>query len=179
MGGKTAVQWRGPVRLSRPRRAGLTVVGVGLWLSGTAWILFHYFLTRPGQFGPSPHPLDPWWLRLHGAFAMAVIWSAGLLWAAHIVNGWRSGRRRVSGVFLAGILGWLILSGYLLYYVGDEAAREWISRLHWIIGLSLPALYVTHRLAARLGRAVRGPEMAPAPLLPERIVPAKRLPPAI
>ena len=30
-----------------------------------AWAPVHYFVTYPGQFGDSAHPLQPWWLSFH------------------------------------------------------------------------------------------------------------------
>ena len=51
------------------------------------------------------------------AFAFAAIWTFGLLWGVHVIKGWSGERRRLSGGLLAGLLMWLIFSGYLLYYV--------------------------------------------------------------
>ena len=47
------------------------VVGAGLWLTGALWLLFHYLLKRQGWLG-AVHPLESWWLRFHGAFALAL-----------------------------------------------------------------------------------------------------------
>jgi hypothetical protein len=140
---------RGPTRLSQARRLGIYAVGIGVWLSGVLWLLFHYFMMRPGEFGPSPDPLEPWWLKFHGAFAFAAIWGFGLLWGVHVVNGWSGGRRRRSGGALVGLLGWLIVSGYLLYYLGDDHVRSIASILHWSLGLAVPIAYWVHRSATR------------------------------
>jgi len=48
---------------------------------------------------------------------------------------------------LLGLLLFLTLSGYLLYYAGGDEARAVISPLHWIVGLGAPALFVLHRFA--------------------------------
>jgi hypothetical protein len=133
-------------RLSRRRRLGVYAVGLGLWMSGAFWLVFHYFVVHESQFGPSPHPLEPWWLKLHGAFAFAGIWTFGLLWGVHVVNGWSAGRRRRSGAWLVGILACLTVSGYLLYYLGDEQLRGIASLLHWSIGLACPLAFLVHRL---------------------------------
>lgn len=122
------------------------IVGIGVWLSGGSWLFFHYFLVKNGPFGPQPNPLEPWWLTLHAAFAFAAIWLFGLLWGVHVATAWPLSRRRSSGVFLAGILGCLIVSGYLLYYAGDELTRSVLSVLHWGIGLACPVFYFLHRL---------------------------------
>ncbi len=132
------------------RRRALYVIGIGVWLTGGLWLIFHYFLVRQGEFGPVENPLEPWWLKLHGAFAFAALWIFGLLWGIHITKFWKHQRRRWSGGILAGIFSLLILSGYLLYYVGDDTARPLISVVHWGIGLASPFLLVWHRFKRRI-----------------------------
>ena len=136
---------RRPARLTRRRRLGVYVIGLGVWLSGTLWLLFHYFAVQTGPFGPEPHPLESWWLKLHGAFAFATLWIFGLLWGVHLVKGWSAGQRRWSGGLLVGALLWFVISGYLLYYVGDDDVRAVLSVLHWASGLAAPALFLVHR----------------------------------
>ena len=139
--------------LGRTRRWVLYIVGTGVWLTGGLWLLFHYFLVTQGQFGPTTNPLEPWWLKLHGAFAFAAVWVFGLLWGIHIAKLWPHKRRRSSGGVLTGIFALLILSGYLLYYVGDDIIRPKISALHWVVGLACPVFFVWHRLKRRAVRS--------------------------
>lgn len=146
---------RESVRLGRPTRLALYVVSIGVWLTGGLWLLFHFFLVTQGEFGPQTNPLEPWWLRLHGAFAFATVWMFGLLWSVHVTKAWPFSRRRWSGGVLAGTIGWLTLSGYLLYYVGSDSARSAISILHWVIGLAVPLVFLWHRVILR-GRRVNG-----------------------
>lgn len=129
-------------------------VGIGVWLSGGVWLLYHYFLVRPGEFGPETNPLEPWWLRVHGAFAFAALWFFGLLWAVHITKLWPHKRRRWSGGLLTAVFTVLIVSGYLLYYVGDERVRPVLSGIHWSVGLGTPLLFAWHRLTRRKRRTV-------------------------
>jgi hypothetical protein len=136
-------------RIGRPTRLALYVVGIGVWLTGGLWLLFHYFLVTRGEFGQEANPLEPWWLKLHGAFAFASVWMFGLLWAVHVTPAWPSARRRWSGGVMAGVLAWLILSGYLLYYVGDDKARSIVSVLHWAVGLAVPLFFLSHRVSFR------------------------------
>jgi len=136
-------------RFDRSIRWALYIIGLGVWLSGGMWLVFHHFFVQPGEFGPKANPLEPWSLKLHGAFAFASIWIFGLLWGVHISRAWPGSRRRWSGGTMTGIFAWLILSGYLLYYVGDDSARSVVSALHWGIGLASPVCFVFHRL--RLG----------------------------
>lgn len=135
-----------PVRLSWSRRWLVYSVGAGVWSSGIAWLVFHYFMMRKTDFGPAPNPMEPWTLAAHAGFGFAAIWLVGLIWGVHITRGWRMGRHRVSGVALLTFLGWLILSGYLLYYVGSDEVRSLVSLGHWIAGLMLPIPFLVHWL---------------------------------
>ncbi|MFC5489484.1 hypothetical protein [Dokdonella soli] len=138
-------------RLS-PRREALVYWILGLlWTSGIGWLVFHYFLRQAGEFGEMSHPLEAWWLRLHGAGAFAGLWLIGLLWAIHLVPGWKS-RRRPSGIVLSGLLSVLVLSGYLLYYAGGDRMHEVVALVHWLVGLALPLPLLLHGLRGRRAR---------------------------
>ena len=43
----------------------------------------------------------------------------------------------------------LTVTGYLLYYAGDENTRPVISAAHWILGLAVPALLAWHVISGR------------------------------
>ncbi len=135
--------------LGRRRRWAFYIVGIGVWLTGALWLLFHYFFVTQGEFGPTTNPLEPWWLKLHGAFAFAAVWIFGLLWGIHITKLLPTQRKRWSGSALTGVFALLIVSGYLLYYVGDDRFRPMISLLHWVIGLASPVALLGHRLKRR------------------------------
>jgi len=139
---------RAAIRISAPRKWALYVISTGLWASGAAWLIFHYFLRKAGDFGPEANPLEPWWLKVHGAFAFGALFMLGLLWGVHILNSWASHRRRWSGGLLVAAILVLTASGYLLYYVGGETLREVVSLAHWIIGFGAPILFIAHRFAA-------------------------------
>lgn len=132
--------------LGHSGRWALYIISIGAWLTGGLWLLFHYFFVKQGEFGPTENPLDPWWLRLHGAFAFAAVWIFGLLWGVHITKTWPHKRRRWSGAALTSVFALLILSGYLLYYIGDDRARPLVSILHWGVGLVCPVFLLLHRL---------------------------------
>lgn len=137
------------LRLSRNLRRLIYIIGGGVWFTGVLWLLLHHFFMQPGEFGMAPNPVEPWSLRVHAAFAFGAIWLLGSLSAVHIQKGWNSRRKRYSGVALVSIFAVLILSGYLLYYVGEERVRAFLSAMHWIIGIIAPLVYVAHRLARR------------------------------
>lgn len=122
----------------------LSTSGTGLWLSGSAWLLLHYFGQTPGEFGPEMNPLEPWMLKLHGFFLIPVLLSIGGMFVAHIPKGWDHRRQRFAGITLCAVLGALTITGYMLYYAGDELVREWTSLAHWTVGIALPAIFLWH-----------------------------------
>jgi hypothetical protein len=146
---------RHPFALALPQHVALYAVCGGLWLSGALWLLFHYLLARPTAFGSATHPLEAWWLTAHGAFAFAAIFSFGLLWGVHVAPGWKTQQRRPSGAAAVAAVGWLMLTGYLMYYLAGEQPRLIVATLHWTIGLATPLLFVFHGLRARGVRRVR------------------------
>jgi len=122
------------------------LVGAGLWLTGGLWLIFHHFMVHQTELGPSPDPLEHWWLATHGAFAFVSLWTMGLLWGVHVVRHWRAGRHRITGALLFATLAILIVSGYLLYYLGGDKSRALTSVVHWAIGLALPIPFLVHWL---------------------------------
>ena len=140
---------RRPSRLafSSRRRLVTYVVGLGVWTSGALWVFFNYFMRSEGRFGIEDHPLQRWWLVLHGAFSFASLWIFGLIWSAHVVTGWNARWRRGSGGTLVGIIFLLTITGYALYYLTGRDSRSWTSLVHWIIGLGAMAVFLIHWLS--------------------------------
>ncbi|HLG88907.1 MAG TPA: hypothetical protein VKZ79_17095 [Alphaproteobacteria bacterium] len=130
----------------------LRTIALGVWTTGAIWLLFHYYLRRPSSFGYQASPMEHWWLVLHGAFAFAAIAMLGFLWSTHIARGWASGARRRSGVTLLSIALFLVATGYLLYYAGDDGVRDLIAIAHWTVGLAALVAFVLHRYAKGLRR---------------------------
>jgi hypothetical protein len=122
----------------------LSVSGTLLWLSGAVWLLLHYYGKVQGEFGPENNPLEAWFLRLHGFTLIPILLGIGGLFIVHFPKGWKDKRQRVIGLGLAVVGGVLILSGYMLYYVGLEWLRDWTSVVHWVIGLASPILFIWH-----------------------------------
>jgi hypothetical protein len=117
----------------------------GVWATGVLWLIFHYFFEHPGDLTLSVNPLEKWWLRAHGAFAFASLWLLGFLSVAHVGGRWHWRRQRGSGLVLLVLYGWLVLSGYLLYYAGGEQLRAMVSYGHWMTGVLALALLWLHR----------------------------------
>jgi hypothetical protein len=124
----------------------LTLSGTTLWLSGGAWLLLHFYGRIQGEFGPEMNPLEPWMMKAHGLVLIPALLGIGGMFVAHIPKGWTHVHQRVAGVALCALLAVLIISGYMLYYVGDEALRGWSSLIHWALGLGLPAIFIWHYL---------------------------------
>ena len=127
-----------------------------LFLSGALWLIAHWWMALPGEFGDTPHPLEHWSLQLHGAAAMVFLIILGSLVRGHVPVGWRMQRSRPSGVTLLVASAVLIASGWGLYYVGDETVRGWVAGVHEWIGLAGPllvALHIARRRRARRNQA--------------------------
>lgn len=140
----------------------LTISGALLWLSGAAWLLLHYYGQVQGEFGVETNPLEPWFLRLHGLVLIPALLGFGGLFIVHMPKGWKDVSQRVAGIALTVVFSVLILSGYMLYYVGDEAVRDWTSIIHWVIGLALPAVFVWHYIG-RSKAKVKARSKSPLP----------------
>lgn len=109
--------------------------GTACTMSGLLWLVFHHFVRHEGDFGPESHPLEHVWLTLHGGAAIAMGWVFGLIWLAHVRRGLHRGRNRSSGLTMVVLLVILGLSGWGLYYLGDEDWRALASSAHWVVGL--------------------------------------------
>jgi len=121
-----------------------------LVVTGCGWLLCHYVLAEAGEFGPLPHPLEGLWLQLHGAAGMIALVLFGSLLPSHMLRAWSSRRGRASGGTLAGLFMLLTVTGYGLYYVGGESLRQWISVVHWAVGLGIPVLLTAHVYTLRM-----------------------------
>ena len=133
-------------RLARWQIMLLTISGASLWLSGAAWLLLHYYGQVQSEFGPETNPLEPWFLRIHGLVLIPALLGFGGLFVVHMPKGWNNRYQRYVGIALTTASAILILTGYMLYYVGDEGLRDWTSIIHWVLGLGVPALFIWHYL---------------------------------
>jgi len=145
------------IRLGPRHKKGLHAGFALLWLSGALWLAFHYFFRLEGEFGPEPHPLEAWWLRLHGLMAMAALALAGSLAPNHIRLAWNRRRNHRSGLPMLALTVWLAATGYALYYFSTDDNAAWLPLLHWIAGLALPLGLLLH---IRLGRRRAPPTIA-------------------
>jgi len=124
----------------------LVYLAFGLLLAtGAIWMWAQTSLDEGNQ-------VSSFMLKLHGAAAMAALILLGAL-ITHVRKGLRARKSRSSGITLLLVILFLVVTGYGLYYAGDEQLRSLISRWHAWIGLGISLLLPAHVM---IGRALRG-----------------------
>ena len=139
-------------RLGNTHRRALYAMFVLLLVSGLLWLGFHYFVSLKTDFGDTHHPLEAWWLKLHGLAAMLALIGFGSLMPGHIRNAWQHRKNRGSGGSMVAVMAVLTLTGYFLYYAGGEEIRQFTSVTHWVVGLALIPLLILHIVLGRRSR---------------------------
>ena len=135
---------RTPVTLS-PRRKLLLYAATGLlWVTGVIYIGVQYSSQGAYEITPVGHWVQSVSMKIHGAVAMIFLMIFGGLLLDHVPTGWRKNEKRITGVWQVVVCSLLILTGWGLYYLGNE---EWRSRTRWLhvaVGLFLPLLILVH-----------------------------------
>lgn len=150
---------RRPTVLGPLGRSALYAISTLLWLSGSCWLYYAYLAPAQDPFGSGTHPAQPLLLELHGAAAMAFLVLFGTLLPTHVEPGWRQRRHRFSGLSLVVASAVLVLSGWGLYYLGEESLRNATSILHSFVGVVAPVLLAVHVRATRRKRSEEAPRM--------------------
>ena len=161
-----ATRARGHYALTSRHERWVVASGVVLAASGALWLLGHYLLARPDEFGAIVHPFEGWALKFHGAASMVFLVVLGSVLPVHARRAWHAKRNRRTGATVLSVAAFLLVTGYGLYYSGSESLRPWISVGHWAIGLIGVPLLVLHatlgrRAAARLKGRRGGPHHHP------------------
>lgn len=147
------------LRLGTGHRRALYATFLGTWISGLLWLSFHYFFATEGEFGPTPHILETWWLRLHGLSAFVFLIAFGSVLPIHARRAWQLDKNRATGLAMKGVVTWLAATGYALYYFAAADNEAWLPLLHWSVGLALPLILAYHvrrgRARARAGAGAR------------------------
>jgi hypothetical protein len=119
-------------RLAAPPRTILYATVAVLSASGMAWTFIHSLA------------LKALLMKVHGGSAMIMLIVLGMLLPTHVPADWRSRSNRKTGPMMLAISALLTLTGYLLYYAGNEAVRDGASHVHTVIGFALPILLGLH-----------------------------------
>jgi len=115
-----------------------------VFVSGVAHFVVHDEFPMPGPFGPTPNPLEPWLLKLHGAAAMATLIVLGSFVPTHIARFWRSAHNRVPGMMFLIVMSLLVATGYGLYYFGGDELRRVTRSAHIALGLAAAPVFAFH-----------------------------------
>ena len=121
----------------------LTACLVLLWISGLTWISIEYLGATIFSSGQSINTLI---LGLHGMLIIPTLIALGGLWVAHMPNGWRPDKKKLSGIILILFISGLILTGFILFYVNSLPIKTLTSFSHSLLGLILiPLIYWHYR----------------------------------
>lgn len=138
---------RNALQLSRRHKAALYFFTLLVLATGLAWWGLDRWAAVPDEFGgAAKHPAQAWMLRLHGAGACGFLIVFGSLIPVHIKRGLQARQNRATGLALVAGFGLLSVTGYALYYLGEESGRDLASSAHWWIGLAAPVLLSAHVL---------------------------------
>lgn len=138
--------------MSCVQRGGLYVAGGALLVSGVLWLSVHYLLNGSADAAGPSYSLEPFALRIHGAAAMAMLVIIGTLIPTHLADGWSSGENMPTGLGVLTVTTLLTVTGWGLYYAGDEALRSTLSIAHWVLGIAALPLLLVHRSRGRAAR---------------------------
>lgn len=116
---------------------------LALFVTGALWAWLHY-MDVTGRLGDSWRSLNPWLMKIHGFAAVGFVLVLGTLLPVHVRHSWHAHKNRSNGAFFLGCMVLLILSGYALYYLGDEGSREKTSGFHLWLGMASPCLLILH-----------------------------------
>lgn len=117
--------------------------------TGFTWLISHYLLEIQGEFGPEKHPLEIWSLRVHGLSAVFTTLFVGMLLEHHMLSYFKQKRRLITGLSLAVLALFLLISGYMLYYLSEDSWRIFFSISHWVLGVIGILVFALHLLVKK------------------------------
>jgi len=136
------------LKLRREHRWSIYSVGLALLISGFAWARLHH-LDEGGIAGDPWREFKPWLMKVHGFAALGFVLLLGTLLPVHVRHSWHARRNRANGTFFLSSVGILTLTGYALYYLGDEKLRALCSDVHFWLGAGIPLLLIWHIWSGR------------------------------
>ena len=128
----------------RPRfRRLLYVISLLLLLTGVCWGWINH-LDEIGKANQGLRQMKTKLIAVHGFSAMTFMLLLGALLPGHVRRAWHTRKNRGNGAFFLFAVGLLTVSGYALYYLGNETLRTAVSWFHLWFGVAAPVLLVWH-----------------------------------
>jgi hypothetical protein len=146
------------LKLSRGQRWSICFIGLALLLSGLAWAWLHR-LDEAGTAGGPWRELEPWLMKVHGFAALGFVLLLGTLLPVHVRHSWHARRNRANGAFFLTVVSILTLTGYALYYLGDEKLRALYSDVHFWLGAAIPLLLIWHIWCGHRATGTKAPDI--------------------
>jgi len=125
---------------------------VNSWFTGVLFFILNRWFETETDFGFQKHPWVFPLLRFHGAAAFLMIFLYGVLLSTHVPKSWPTRRSRFFGIMLLSQQGLMILTGYLLYYLGDPTHKEITMYVHTTLGFTYPLVLLIHILTGKRNR---------------------------
>ncbi|TWB60586.1 hypothetical protein [Nitrospirillum viridazoti] len=138
--------------LSRGHRRWLHRAMLAVALTGLVWMVLHYGHGLIGMDGRAARSVEAWCMKLHGAAVMAALVAFGSVLPHHVRLAWRARRHRLSGGGLIAAVLTLVLTGYGLYYLGDEDWHDYASWGHQVLAAAAVAACLIHLRSDRRAR---------------------------
>ena len=132
------------IRLSKVHELIIYLIAVIVITSGFLWLYFDFFIRVETEFSLLVHPLQNTFLILHGTSSIFFLIALGSVLPIHVLKAWKTKNNRLSGGFFLLLFTILIFTGIGLYYSGVEENRQFLSILHWVIGILFPVFFVIH-----------------------------------
>lgn len=125
------------------RKRSIHVVAFAALLTGIAWAALHF--AAPGWIDEEiSRRTQVVLLKIHGGAAMLALIALGVLLATHILPALKNPENRKAGITLLAGTATLALTGWGLYYLGDESLRVWTSNIHIAVGMAAAAAFIWH-----------------------------------
>lgn len=132
---------------------------VATLVTGTVYLWMKYFLVTQDPLAVVNHPWQPYALKLHILVAPLLVFAVGMVALRHV---WRhlkansqAGRR--SGLITLGVLGPMVVTGYLVQVITHQGWLQAMAISHIVTGLLFGLGLLVHQFAAggKEARAVR------------------------
>lgn len=136
------------LQLSPRHRFLLYGASLALFISGVAWACLQH-LDEAGRAGEQLVGWKQPLIAIHGFSAIFFVLLLGTLLTGHVRRAWHARKNQRNGLFFLTGVSLLTLSGYLLYYLGDENWRKIVGDFHLWLGVLSPMLLLWHIWAGR------------------------------